>query len=75
MNYDMYVSHYQQIKEIGRAHVFICLSGTHGKTTTTSMMTLIAMQSALAPTVIVASILPAIGGTLRICGHECFVYE
>ena len=53
----------------------ICLSGTHGKTTTTSMMTLIAMQAALDPTVMVGSNLPAIGGTLRIGGHECFVAE
>ncbi len=53
----------------------ICLSGTHGKTTSTSMMTLIAMQAALDPTVMVGSNLPAIGGTLRIGGHECFVAE
>ena len=53
----------------------ICLSGTHGKTTTTSMMTLIAMQAALDPTVMVGSNLPAIGGTLRIGSHGCFVAE
>lgn len=53
----------------------ICLSGTHGKTTTTSMMTLIAMQAALDPTVMVGSNLPAIGGTLRIGSHDCFVAE
>lgn len=56
-------------------HNVICLSGTHGKTTTTSMMTLIAMQAALDPTVMVGSNLPAIGGTLRIGGHGCFVAE
>lgn len=53
----------------------ICLSGTHGKTTSTSMMTLITMQAALDPTVMVGSNLPAIGGTLRIGGQECFVAE
>lgn len=53
----------------------ICLSGTHGKTTTTSMMTMIAMQAALDPTVMVGSNLPAIGGTLRIGGHGTFVAE
>lgn len=53
----------------------ICLSGTHGKTTSTSMMTLIAMQAALDPTVMVGSNLPAIGGTLRIGGRDCFVAE
>lgn len=53
----------------------ICLSGTHGKTTTTSMMTMIAMRAAMDPTVMVGSNLPAIGGTLRIGGHGTFVAE
>lgn len=53
----------------------ICISGTHGKTTTTSMMTMIAMKAALDPTVMVGSNLPAIGGTLRIGGKGCFVAE
>lgn len=53
----------------------ICLSGTHGKTTTTSMMSLIAMHAQLDPTVMVGSNLPAIGGTLRIGGKGCFVAE
>lgn len=53
----------------------ICLSGTHGKTTTTSMMTMIAIEAALDPTVMVGSNLPAIGGTLRIGAHDCFVAE
>lgn len=53
----------------------ICLSGTHGKTTTTSMMSLIAMRANLDPTVMVGSNLPAIGGTLRIGGKGCFVAE
>lgn len=53
----------------------ICLSGTHGKTTTTSMMTMITMQAALDPTVMVGSQLPAIGGTLRIGGKGCFIAE
>ena len=53
----------------------ICLSGTHGKTTTTSMMTMIAMRAAMDPTVMVGSNLPAIGGTLRIGGHGTFVVE
>lgn len=53
----------------------ICLSGTHGKTTTTSMMSMIAMEAELDPTVMVGSHLPAIGGTLRIGGKSCFVAE
>lgn len=53
----------------------VCLSGTHGKTTSTSMMTLITMEAALDPTVMVGSHLPAIDGTLRIGGKGCFVAE
>lgn len=53
----------------------ICIAGTHGKTTTTSMMTMIAMQAGLDPTVMVGSNLPAIGGTLRIGSKDCFVAE
>jgi len=44
----------------------VCLAGTHGKTTSTSMMALITMEANLDPTVMVGSELPAIGGTLRI---------
>lgn len=53
----------------------ICLSGTHGKTTTTSMMSLVAMEAQLDPTVMVGSHLPAIGGTLRIGAKGYFVAE
>ncbi|MCD8355303.1 MAG: UDP-N-acetylmuramate--L-alanine ligase [Clostridia bacterium] len=53
----------------------VCISGTHGKTTTTSMLTLIGMQCGIDPTVMVGSDLPAIGGTLRIGSHDCFIAE
>lgn len=53
----------------------ICVAGTHGKTTTTSMLTLIGMQCGVDPTVMVGSNLPAIGGTLRIGAHDCFIAE
>ena len=53
----------------------VCLAGTHGKTTSTSMMALITMEAGLDPTVMVGSNLPAIGGTLRIGGKGCFVAE
>ena len=56
-------------------HNAVCLSGTHGKTTTTSMMTMVALEAGLDPTVMVGSQLPAIGGTLRIGGKDCFVAE
>ena len=53
----------------------VCVAGTHGKTTTTSMLTLIGMQCGIDPTVMVGSNLPAIGGTLRIGAHDCFIAE
>lgn len=53
----------------------ICVAGTHGKTTTTSMLTLIGMQCGIDPTVMVGSNLPAIHGTLRIGAHDCFIAE
>ena len=48
----------------------VCLAGTHGKTTSTSMMTLMTMEAQMDPTVMVGSNLPAIGGTLRIGGKD-----
>ena len=53
----------------------MAVAGTHGKTTSTSMMTLMTMEAQMDPTVMVGSNLPAIGGTLRIGGKGCFVAE
>ena len=47
----------------------ICVAGTHGKTTTTSMIATFAQTAALDPTVMVGGDLKSIGGTLRI-GHS-----
>jgi len=44
----------------------IAVSGTHGKTTTTSMITTILMEADLDPTVTVGGMLDCIGGNLRI---------
>jgi len=53
----------------------LCVAGTHGKTTTTSMLTMAAIEAGFDPTVMVGSNLPAIGGTLRIGGKGCFIAE
>ena len=53
----------------------IAISGTHGKTTTTSMITTILMEAALDPTVTVGGMLDCIGGNLRIGKSEVFVTE
>ena len=53
----------------------IAISGTHGKTTTTSMITTILMESNLDPTVTVGGMLDCIGGNLRIGQSDVFVTE
>lgn len=51
------------------------IAGTHGKTTTTSMLTEILIQAQKDPTVSVGGLLDAIGGNLRNGGRDYFVAE
>lgn len=53
----------------------IAISGTHGKTTTTSMMSHILLDGELDPTISVGGILKAIGGNIRVGKSEYFVTE
>lgn len=53
----------------------IAISGTHGKTTTTSMMSHILLDGELDPTISVGGILKAIGGNIRVGNSEYFVTE
>lgn len=53
----------------------IAISGTHGKTTTTSMMSHILLDGKLDPTISVGGILKAIGGNIRVGKSEYFVTE
>ncbi len=55
--------------------VAIGVAGTHGKTTTTSMLTEIMVGAGLDPTVTVGGILPSINGNLRIGGSGNFITE
>jgi len=62
--------------EIMRKYPYsIAVSGTHGKTTTTSMISTIMMESALNPTVHIGAQLESIGGTTHIGGDKYFVAE
>ena len=47
----------------------ICVSGTHGKTTTTSLISQILLDEDTDPTIMVGGMLPSIGGNARI-GHS-----
>lgn len=53
----------------------IAVSGTHGKTTTTSMLSHILLAANLDPTISVGGILQAIGGNIRVGHSETFITE
>ena len=53
----------------------IAISGTHGKTTTTSIASHLFLEANLDPTISVGGILEAIGGNIRIGHSEHFITE
>ncbi|MCM1084656.1 MAG: UDP-N-acetylmuramate--L-alanine ligase [Clostridium sp.] len=53
----------------------IAVSGTHGKTTTTSMMSHVLLAADTDPTVSIGGILDVIGGNIRVGSSEYFVTE
>jgi len=53
----------------------IAVAGTHGKTTTTSMLSHILLEAEKDPTISVGGILHAIGGNIRIGSSDIFVTE
>lgn len=53
----------------------VAVSGTHGKTSTTSMMTHIMLSSGCDPTVSIGGELPAIGGNIRVGKSDYFLCE
>lgn len=53
----------------------IAVAGTHGKTTTTSMISQILMDAKKDPTITVGGMLDVIGGNIRVGGAELFIME
>ncbi len=53
----------------------IAVSGTHGKTTTTSMLSQVFLEAKLDPTISVGGILGSINGNIRIGNSEHFITE
>lgn len=53
----------------------IAVAGTHGKTTTTSMISSILLAADTDPTISVGGILPAIGGNIRVGHSKTFLTE
>ena len=53
----------------------VAISGTHGKTTTTAMISDILLQEGADPTISIGGILKSIGGNYRVGGSDYFVTE
>ncbi len=53
----------------------VAVSGTHGKTTTTSMISQILLEANLDPTITVGGVLPSINGNTRVGNSGYFVAE
>ena len=53
----------------------LCVSGTHGKSTTTGMLSLIFLEAGLNPTIQVGAIMPEINGNTHLGNHDYFVME
>ncbi len=58
-----------------RYHHAICVSGTHGKTTTSSILTQILMEADIDPTAVIGGKLPVIGGSGRTGNSDVMVCE
>ena len=53
----------------------ICISGTHGKTTTTSMISVCFVEAEKDPSIEVGALLDAIGGNYRVGNSDYFILE
>lgn len=53
----------------------VCVSGTHGKTTTTSLISQVLLDTESDPTIMVGGILPSIGGNTRIGDSDTLLTE
>ena len=84
-NPELFVARQRGLKLLDRAQLLgllmqnydfsICVAGTHGKTTTTSMLAEIFMGANANPTVMSGGILPSMGGAMRIGGRKFFIAE
>lgn len=63
----------EMLAELMRLKYGIGIAGTHGKTTTTSMVGLVMLEAGFDPTVIVGGKLSSLGGTNARLGHGDFI--
>lgn len=65
----------QMLAELMRFHYGIAVSGTHGKTTTTSLIASILAESGLDPTFVIGGVLNSSGANARLGASKYFVAE
>ena len=65
----------EMLAEIMRFHYGIAVAGTHGKTTTTSLVTSVLAEGGLDPTFVIGGLLNSAGANARLGGGEYLVAE
>lgn len=69
------ISYFQALGEVSKGKRTVAISGTHGKTTTTAMLTKILFDAGKMPTAIVGSIVPEFGSNFIAGKGDVFVLE
>ncbi|MDR2737147.1 MAG: UDP-N-acetylmuramate--L-alanine ligase [Gracilibacteraceae bacterium] len=69
------LSYPQYLGRLMSEKIGICVSGTHGKTTTTAMLGKILIESGFDPTIVVGSEVPALGGNAHVGSGSFFLAE
>lgn len=65
----------QWLAELTRDYDLIAVAGTHGKTTTTAMLTLALADAGFDPTAVIGGEVPQLQGNARVGGSQWFVLE
>jgi UDP-N-acetylmuramate--alanine ligase len=65
----------EMLAELGRLKYSICVAGTHGKTTTTSMIATVLDRAGLDPTIVVGGLLNTLGSNARLGKGDYIVLE
>lgn len=65
----------QMLNELMRLKYGVCIAGTHGKTTTTSMAGLVLKEGGLDPTIVIGGILDSVGSNTLLGKGDYFVVE
>jgi UDP-N-acetylmuramate--alanine ligase len=65
----------QMLNELMRLKYGVCISGTHGKTTTTSMTGLVLKEGGFDPTIVIGGVLDSVGSNTLLGKGDYFVVE